>query len=358
MAGRQAKHPLGRDYAIANSTPSPSTAKRLFALSKNRCAFSGCDTALVDRVTGSVVGQICHIHAQCAGGPRFLERQTDEERRAFDNLILMCGVHHTVIDDPKNLDTYTADYLRELKAARERDAGDSSCGALELSEEMLQRLLRTAVTYEPGAVHVDLRNTFFQIGGMGGGFGGGGGGGGILTVVGTTRIPDGSEASLDGEDGRAPGAGGGGAGGVRFIGRPLETYDLDDGFRVTGVFPCNAVHESANGLCDAKGIGWTHLNVPSTPSYIAINVAVIVELGSLVPETLIRLQIGIVDCNGQTQCEVPLEIASTFTDDLVPCAVRVARLEFKLQSLGVYSIQVMSAGRQLASCKLELRQGA
>jgi hypothetical protein len=83
----------------ASKGPSERTIKRLFALSGNRCAFPRCQTALIQGDT--VVGQVCHIKAANPGGSRYDAQQTNAERHSFENLILMCGTHHTVIDAAK-----------------------------------------------------------------------------------------------------------------------------------------------------------------------------------------------------------------------------------------------------------------
>ena len=92
--------------------PSDKTVKRLFALSRNRCAYPKCETPIV-HPSGTVVGEVCHIKAQNTGGPRFDPQQSDEARHSFENLILLCGVHHRVVDDQPA--TYTVDLLAEMK---------------------------------------------------------------------------------------------------------------------------------------------------------------------------------------------------------------------------------------------------
>ncbi|WP_415282467.1 HNH endonuclease [Candidatus Nitrososphaera sp. FF02] len=44
-------------------------------------------------------GEICHIEAAESGGPRYNSKQTDEDRRHYDNLILLCRNHHKATDD-------------------------------------------------------------------------------------------------------------------------------------------------------------------------------------------------------------------------------------------------------------------
>ena len=97
--------------------PSLQTIKRLFALSNNRCAFPRCISTII-APSGTVLGKICHINAKSKGGPRYIPKQTAEERNSFDNLILLCGNHHDTIDkEPK---IYTDDVIREMKHAHEK----------------------------------------------------------------------------------------------------------------------------------------------------------------------------------------------------------------------------------------------
>jgi hypothetical protein len=104
--------------AAKETGPSTATIKRLFALSNNHCAFPKCATSLVEGKT--VTGKICHIKARRPGGPRYDATQTETERHSFSNLILMCGVHHDVIDADE--EAYTVEYLHRLKEKRESSA--------------------------------------------------------------------------------------------------------------------------------------------------------------------------------------------------------------------------------------------
>lgn len=75
----------------------PSVLKQLFGLSGNRCAYPGCTQPLFADGTGYV--EICHIAAAEKGGPRYREDMDDEQRRAIENLILLCRNHHGQVDD-------------------------------------------------------------------------------------------------------------------------------------------------------------------------------------------------------------------------------------------------------------------
>lgn len=98
-------------------SPSRPTVKRLFALSGNRCAMPDCTTRLVDRSTGSIVGEVCHINGEKPSAPRYDAYQHDDARHGFDNLILLCNVHHKIIDD--NAAAYPAEKLLRLKELHE-----------------------------------------------------------------------------------------------------------------------------------------------------------------------------------------------------------------------------------------------
>ena len=100
------------------SAPTPRDAKRLFALSGNRCAFPKCRAAIVQG--GALIGEISHIRAAHAGGPRYDPGQTSAERHSFANLMLLCANHHKVVDDDP--EAYTVDRLLKMKADHEDHA--------------------------------------------------------------------------------------------------------------------------------------------------------------------------------------------------------------------------------------------
>src|SRR5690349_11591766 len=117
--------------------PSAATAKRLFALSGNRCAFPGCGRQIVDPATGDLKGAITYINAVTPGGPWYDPTQTDEQRQGVENLLLFCYDHHAEID--RNSDRYSVDFLRGVKAANE---GHFQRGK-EPSEDVAAALLAT-----------------------------------------------------------------------------------------------------------------------------------------------------------------------------------------------------------------------
>lgn len=97
--------------------------KILWARAHNSCAI--CKTTLIlDGNQGdreSVVGDEAHIVARSKGGPRAgLISSGDLDK--YDNLILLCKVHHKQVDDQPN--TYSVEHLRRLKTDHERWADD------------------------------------------------------------------------------------------------------------------------------------------------------------------------------------------------------------------------------------------
>lgn len=141
---------------MATREPKPSTIKRLFAFSRNQCAFPGCDLPVVED-SGVVTGIVCHIKARNRGGPRFDAKQTAEERHAFENLILLCGRHSKIIDSqPK---TYPVELLKEIKGIHEQE------NIIEISQkdakaaELLLKEYRMIYVAPGSSVSVDSADT-------------------------------------------------------------------------------------------------------------------------------------------------------------------------------------------------------
>ena len=64
-----------------------STLKILFGRSGNLCAFPCCKEPIIRE--HSIVGEICHIETANVTGPRYNPEQNDENRRSFENLMLL-----------------------------------------------------------------------------------------------------------------------------------------------------------------------------------------------------------------------------------------------------------------------------
>lgn len=99
----------------------------LWGRAGNRCAFPECRIELVMDETEtddpSLIGEECHIIARSPDGPRGDSTFPKEKIDKYENLILMCNVHHKVIDDQPGY--YTVESLNEIKKNHEKWVSES-----------------------------------------------------------------------------------------------------------------------------------------------------------------------------------------------------------------------------------------
>ncbi len=146
------------------NAPTQKTIKRLFAVSRNQCAFPGCEIPLVED-SGTVTGEIAHIKGVSANGPRFDPKQTDEKRHSFDNLMLLCGRHHRVIDG--EVEKYSVACLLKMKHEHESQELVSISSKVEpVANALLQQYKNLIIAeagskvavHSPGAIQTDVLN--------------------------------------------------------------------------------------------------------------------------------------------------------------------------------------------------------
>jgi hypothetical protein len=98
---------------------SDKTRKILWARSGNRCAI--CRHELVVDATEkdalAIVGEECHIISAQPNGPRHDPSFPKQKFNSYENLILLCRIHHKMVDDQE--DTFTARVLGQLKSNHE-----------------------------------------------------------------------------------------------------------------------------------------------------------------------------------------------------------------------------------------------
>lgn len=109
--------------------PTLDTVRHLFAHSGNVCAFPGCSHPLID-AENNFLAEVCHIEAAEPGGERFNPQTTNEERRHRNNLLLLCHRHHV---ETNNVERWTVEKMRELKAEHERRFEESVARIVESS---------------------------------------------------------------------------------------------------------------------------------------------------------------------------------------------------------------------------------
>lgn len=101
------------------ANPSAITRIRLFAESAGYCQNPACTQALfVETAKGSSAhfAEIAHIFAASDTGPRANPGLTEQERGAYENLILLCANCHTIVD--KVPDDYPDSLMRQWKRDR------------------------------------------------------------------------------------------------------------------------------------------------------------------------------------------------------------------------------------------------
>lgn len=119
----------GTDMALAN-------------LSGGLCYWPGCPEPMIRRAGGEMyfVGQRVHIRGAYPGSARYDPAMTDDQRRGFGNLVVMCKPHHEVID-VRQPELYPAEVLLRWKDQREASPRE----ALERLREVTPSGLRTIV---------------------------------------------------------------------------------------------------------------------------------------------------------------------------------------------------------------------
>jgi hypothetical protein len=97
-------------------------AKMLWGAASGRCSYPKCAKRLVARRAGAdlevLLGEMAHIVAKSAAGPRGEVAIATAERNRYGNLILLCEEHHKIVDSQRV--TYTPELLRQFKQDHEQ----------------------------------------------------------------------------------------------------------------------------------------------------------------------------------------------------------------------------------------------
>lgn len=119
---------------------SDKTRKILWGRSGNRCAI--CKHELIIGATlindESVIGEECHIISRQLHGPRHDPSFPEEKLDTYENLILLCRVHHKMIDDQD--ETYTVEILQQMKSNHETWVSQKLSGSPQPNPVRLKRI--------------------------------------------------------------------------------------------------------------------------------------------------------------------------------------------------------------------------
>lgn len=117
--------------------------KKLFALSRNSCAFPRCEEMLSKPEWPSVLAEICHIAGLNPGSARYDAAMTVEECNDFPNLLLLCPNDHHRIDVLER-ERFGVEDLQSMKHAHETHRpGDQKWCTDELAEKFVAKLVVT-----------------------------------------------------------------------------------------------------------------------------------------------------------------------------------------------------------------------
>lgn len=102
---------------------SEKTIKILWSNAAGICSFRGCNEKLsveeAAEVTPYTIGEMAHIKGNRPGSNRYDIEQPAIERDSYENLILLCPTHHTLIDKVENVDIFNVEILHEMKREHE-----------------------------------------------------------------------------------------------------------------------------------------------------------------------------------------------------------------------------------------------
>ncbi|WP_447002508.1 hypothetical protein ACRAKI_22630 [Saccharothrix isguenensis] len=142
------------------------TVKALFALGRNYCYAPNCSVRAV-KMAGNVPivqVEIAHITAAKKSGPRWDERKTPLQRKAFSNLLLLCVFHHKLVDRKPTGEKFSTEELVKWKSDHE---GELSKDLAALTEDELESAIARAVTGVIDATKMELLEAIDRVESLG-----------------------------------------------------------------------------------------------------------------------------------------------------------------------------------------------
>lgn len=106
--------------ARGKASPNAHTQRRLFASCAGYCQNPSCSKKLFDEAEGKrfLIAELAHVFAAQDDGPRPNPELSEEERGAFENLIVLCANCHTMVD--KASDAFPDSMMKRWKRGHEQ----------------------------------------------------------------------------------------------------------------------------------------------------------------------------------------------------------------------------------------------
>lgn len=349
---------------------SEGTKAALAALSQGSCYFPGCMANLVVvREDGEayIEYEISHIY-DAKPGNRYRQDMTDDGRRAFANLILLCRSHHEEVDS-RHPERFPAATLLEWKASKESGnaAALNSIGTITESE--------LAASLASAAIRVT--NSIINLGGQGGQAPGAGGGGGAAIgpnavggkggdggdfVEATIPVTPGEVLEFEVGEGGTLGQPGGDTI-VRRInqdGTKTELVRARGGGRKgfdsksvplhlsSGLLANHA--EVQNGLLYVLGGGWDHWPAPELPAHLSVAVVLVFE-----PATRSAgggdIKVTLLDPEGLSRIDASLWVEFGTNEDPLRLA-RIFYFNYSVDQSGVWTFEIQCNSSAIAQIPL------
>ena len=370
--------------------PSARTIKELYGCAVE-CAYPDCHEPLYKGPNRTRNSEVAHICPRRHGEPRWREMPSTENQH-FNNLLLLCALHHTEVDRPEMVTDYGEAKLLGWKQEQVRLADQ---GGIEISDREAEAIYESLVAGDSFQIVAETIN----LGGFGGGsLGAAGGGGGVLGsgMGGTGGIGHIGDIHLDGQDGPHPGAGGGGGGTLDsadlpnpgectegsgavygFDGQPgdvsafstgatrIEAPGGKVGLTGSGIrLTSSAIGVSSvligehfhvrDGLVFATAGGWSWLSCLNLPETRDVPVLVVLEAGNVPPGDY-TIHVDMLDPHdapgGRTSFPLTVETAGELVRIPVPLTVSAT-----FNSYGRWTLVISSEIAELARLPISVRR--
>jgi hypothetical protein len=145
------------------ASPNAHTQRRLFASSAGYCQNSSCSEKLFDEAKGKrfLIAELAHVFAAQDDGPRPNPELSEEDRGAFENLIVLCANCHTMVD--KASDAFPDSMMKRWKREHELKLldlfGVQRFGDRETVRDVIEPLLiENRTTFEMYGPHIEQAN--------------------------------------------------------------------------------------------------------------------------------------------------------------------------------------------------------